>query len=374
MALFEKKETAILGVDIGTSSIKVIEVDRGKEGHRLITYGFVEDFHRDLRNLGKEDANLTSQAIRSVVQRARCRSRRAIAALPTYAVFTSLISLPQLSGDELDSAIHWEAKKIIPLPLDDIVLDYRILNANQKKSDGGFRIPFGKKNSGAPEEEEQLKILITGAAKETVEKYTEIFSLSGLELVGLETEMFALSRSIIGTQPGEIMIVEIGSAVTDIIIMEHGIPFFGRSLEQGGAGITRAIMNSLHINDKRAEQLKRDIGIRAGGQDASGVGGVPQIITSALEPIIHEIRYTLDLYKSHGATPSGRASGIIEKIVLTGGTALLPGIAEHLAQALDTRMFVGDPWSFLRYPIDLKSVLAGIGPKFSVAIGLALRE
>lgn len=372
MPLFEKKETSILGIDIGTSSIKVIEVDRTKDGHRLMTYGFVEDFHRDLRNLGKEDARMTSQAIRSVVERARCRSPRAIAALPTYAVFTSLISLPQLAGDELDSAVHWEAKKIIPLPLDEIVLDYRILNP-PKKEGGGFTLPFGKIKEGV-EEEPQLKILITGAAKETVQKYTEIFSLSGLSLVGLETEMFALSRSIVGTQPGEIMIVEIGSAVTDIIIMENGIPFFGRSLETGGAGITRQIVTSLHINEKRAEQLKRDVGIRTIGQEESGNGGVPQIIVSALESIIHEIRYTLDVYKSHAVTPSGKATGIIEKIILTGGTALMPGIAEHIAQALDVRVFVGDPWSFLQYPVDLKPVLQSIGPKFSVAIGLALRE
>lgn len=371
MALFEKKETSLLGVDIGTSSIKVIEVDRAKAGHQLLTYGFVEDFNRDLRNLGKEDAKLTSQAMRTVVERSRCRTKRAIAALPTYAVFTSLISVPQLSGEELDSAVHWEAKKIIPLPIDDIVLDYRILNG-KKEQGAGLKNVFGKKESVG--EEEQLKILITGAAKETVQKYTEIFGLSGLELVGLETEMFALSRSIIGTQPGEIMIVEIGSAVTDIIIMENGIPFFGRSLENGGAAITRAIVTSLHINDKRAEQLKRDIGIRPGGQDASGTGGIPDIIKTALEPILHEVRYTLDLYKSHSITPSGKASGVIEKIVLTGGTALMPGLSEHFAKTLDMRTFVGDPWSFISHPADLKAVLQTIGPKFSVAIGLALRE
>lgn len=372
MALFEKKETSILGIDIGTSSIKVIEVDRGKGGHTLVTYGFVEDFHRDLRNLGKEDAKLTSQAIKTVVERSRCRSKRAIAALPTYAVFTSLISLPPLSGEELDSAIHWEAKKIIPLPIEDIVLDYRVLNSKKEKSGGGLKGVFGKKDTGT--EEEQLKILITGAAKETVQKYTEIFGFSGLELVGLETEMFALSRSIVGTQPGEMMIVEIGSAVTDIIIMEDGVPFFGRSLENGGSALTRAIVNSLHINDKRAEQLKRDIGIRTASQETNGTGNVSDIIRTALEPIVHEIRYTLDLYKSHALTPSGRASGTIEKVILTGGTALMPGVAEYLSQTLDIRVFVGDPWSFIQYPPDLKAVLASIGPKFSVAIGLALRE
>ncbi len=373
MALFEKKETTILGVDIGTSSIKVLEVEKIKGGHNLVTYGFVEDFHRDLRNLDKEDSSLTAQAIKSVVARAKCKTRRATAALPTYAVFTSLISLPQMSPEELDSAIHWEAKKIIPLPLDDITLDYRILNP--QKGESAIKLPFGKKEEKQSDNDQNgnLKILITGAAKETVQKYTEIFSLSGLTLVGLETEMFALSRSIVGSQPGEIMIVEIGSAVTDIIIMENGVPFFGRSLETGGGAITRGIVNSLHINDKRAEQIKRDIGIRS-SDAAAGTGGVPDIIKAGLESIIHEVKYTLDLYKNHGITPSAHSTGTIEKIILTGGTALMPGIAEYFAQKLDMRVFVGDPWIYLNYPPDLKAVLNAIGPKFSVAIGLALRD
>ncbi len=372
--MFEKKETNILGVDIGTSSIKVLEVARVKNGHALVTYGFVEDFQRDLHNIGKEDSTLTAQAIRSVVAKARCTTKRASAALPTYAVFTSLITVPQLAGDELDSAVHWEAKKIIPLPLDEIVLDYKILNPKTEQS--LLKMPFGKKEEGShPHTDDSLKILITGAAKETVQKYTEIFQMSGLNLVSIETEMFALSRSIVGSQPGEIMIVEIGAAVTDIIIMQNGVPFFGRSLEHGGAGITHAITNSLHIADKRSEQLKRDIGIRAGTDAATnGSGGIPTIIKTALEPIVHEIRYTMDLYKSHTLTPSAQASGTIEKIILTGGTALMPGIAEFLSQTLDVRVFVGDPWSFITCPPDLRPVLETIGPKFSVSIGLALRE
>jgi len=372
--MFEKKETNILGVDIGTSSIKVLEVAKIKGGHAIVTYGFVEDFQRDLHSMGKEDSALTAQAIQAVVKKAKCTTKRASAALPTYAVFTSLISVPPLSGDELDSAVHWEAKKIIPLPLDDIILDYKILNP--KKEESKLKLPFGKKEESAkPGQEDTLKILITGAAKETVQKYTEIFQMSGLNLVSIETEMFALSRSIVGTQPGEIMIVEIGAAVTDIIIMQSGVPFFGRSLEHGGAGITRAITNSLHISDKRSEQLKRDIGIRTGQDSAtSGTGGIPDIIKTALEPVVHEIRYTIDLYKSHTLTPSAQSTGTIEKIILTGGTALMPGISEYLSQTLDMRVFVGDPWAYIQYPPDLKPVLETLGPKFSVSIGLALRE
>ncbi len=367
MSLFEKKDNRIIGVDIGTSSIKLIELEKKQDGtHALVTYGFVDQFNRDVKTGSKEDASLIGSTIKLMYERAGCMTLHATAALPTYLVFTSLIGLPPMSKEELDSAIHWEAKKIIPLPLEEIVLDYKIINQSHQKK-GGL---FGSKDKGTPED---LKILITGAGQDTVQRYSEIFLQSGLSLQSLETEMFALSRSLVGNDQGEIMIVEIGAAITDIIIVEDGIPFLGRSIETGGSAMTRAIMNSLAINEKRAEQLKRDIGLTV-VDETSGGGGVPQILRDTLEPIIHEVRYTMDLYKNHGVTPSNHSTGTIEKIILTGGSALMPHLAEYLAQALDIRVVIGDPWQHVHYHDDLKPLLATIGPKFSVAIGLALRE
>ncbi len=369
MPLFEPKEKNILGVDIGTSSIKIVELVQEKNGtFQLGTYGYIDHLPRAVAHKNPHDVELIVTSIGEVCKKAQCRTRRATAALPTYSVFTSLIALPWMSAEELDSAIRWEAKKIIPLPLEEIVLDYKILNP-QKKS--AVSLSFGKKDEGSAKEkiQEDYRILITGAGKETVQQYTEVFEQSGLTLVSLETEMFALSRSLVGEDPGEIMIVEIGAVVTDIIIIEHLVPFLARSLETGGTALTRAIMNSLKINDKRAEQLKRDIGLAGWEENA----GIPKILKETLEPIIHEIKYTLDVYKNHQLTPSQKATGTVEKIILTGGTALLPHCAEYLSKTLDMRVVIGDPWAHVTYPSELQGVLKELGPKFSVAIGLALR-
>jgi type IV pilus assembly protein PilM len=374
MGLFGKKEINVIGVDIGTSSIKLIELQKKDGNVELVTYGFVDHFEGEILGIERQDTTAIAHFINQIYQKSQCSTSSAIAALPTYSVFTSLMTLPAMKKEELDSAIHWEAKKIIPLPLEEIVLDYRILNAPPKK--GGLGISVGKKKKEEPKEGEdqpQYKILVTGASREMVNRYTEIFQKSGLTLKSLETEMFAIARALVGDDTGEHMIVEIGAATTDLIIVENAVPFLGRSIESGGYAMTRAIMNSLNINQKRAEQLKRDIGLLSYDESA-GAGGVPDILKSSIEPILHEIRYTLDLYRDHAVKPSEKATGVIEKIILTGGTALLPGIADYFSKVLDMRVVLGDPWERVHYQQDLKPLLATIGPKFSVSIGLALRE
>ncbi len=364
------KDAHMIGIDVGTSSVKLVELKKSKEGtYSLVTYGFVEHVEHNIRGDAKDTAML-AHVIKRITEKAGCSTTLATAALPTYSVFTSLISLPIMSKDELESAIHWEAKKIIPLPLEEITLDYKILNPEIAK--GGSA--SGKKKEEEVKEADTFKVLITGAAKETVQRYTDIFEQCGLTLTSLETEMFAISRSLVGSDPAEVMIVEIGATITDIIVVENGIPFIGRTIETGGAAMTRAIMNSLHINDKRAEQLKRDIGVSGMEQAGEGGGGVPDILKGTLEPLIHEIRYTMDQYKSLSVRPSKQATGTIEKIILTGGSSLLPGLAEYLSKALDMRVILGDPWAGVTYPADLKPILNTIGTKFSVAIGLAMRE
>jgi len=373
MPLFQKKELSLLGVDIGTSSVKIVELSVAGDGKRsLLNYGMVEQPPQSVRGLTQEESSSVAGYIRAILEKTKFGTKRTNAALPTYSVFSSLISLPAMSDEELESAIQWEAKKIIPLPLEEIELDSKILNKGMKKKGG---LPFGKKEEKKEEEKEDktVRVLITGASKDTVSRYTTIFQECGLHLASLETEMIALSRSLMGGDMAETMVVEIGANLTDIIIIEGGVPFLGRSIETGGTAMTRAIVTSLGISEKRAEQLKRDIGVTA-LDESGGSAGVPAILKSTLEPIVHEIRYTLDLYKNYPVTPTGKGSGTVDRIILTGGSALLPGLVEYLGKELDMRVVLSDPWNGIEYPSDLKPVLASLGPKFSVAIGLAMRE
>ena len=151
--------------------------------------------------------------------------------------------------------------------------------------------------------------------------------------------------------------------VQGIIIAEDGIPVLNRSVDVGGRTTTHAIVNSLKVDMERAEQFKRDIGFALDVQN-----GIPQTIESSVSPVVNEIKYGLDLYYSH---PTSRK---VERIILTGGSAYLPRLPEYLTSLLSMKVFVGDPWARVIYPVELKPALDEIAPRFAGAVGLGMRE
>ncbi|MFA6410911.1 MAG: pilus assembly protein PilM, partial [Candidatus Buchananbacteria bacterium] len=213
-------------------------------------------------------------------------------------------------------------------------------------------------------EKQYLKVLLTAAPKDLVKKYIDIFKSAGLNLLSLDTESFALIRSLVGNDKSALMIVDIGSVVTNISIVVNSIPVLNRSIDVGGLTITKAIANSLNVNLTRAEQFKYDIGM---SPDRMGQGSVPKTIEATLTPIVDELRYSLNLYRNQGQKS-------IEKIILTGGSSLLLNLPEYLSNLMGLRVFLGDPWARVMYPEELKPVLDEIGPRYSVTIGLAMRD
>ncbi len=342
---FFAKEKNYLGVDLGRGSIKVVEL-KNKEGKpNLSTYGYVEkgiDFAKDDSKIKIEQA---ANLLKEVCQKSHTTTNQVIASLPGFSVFSSVINLPSMPEKDLVSAIHWEARKFIPLPIEEVTLDWKKLESS--KDD---------------EENKNFKILLTAASRNLVKKYLEIFKIAGLELLSLETESFALSRSLVGDDPSVVMICDIGAKVSDVIIVEKSIPVLNRSFNIGGETITKAISSSLNIDLKRAEQFKIDIGLSEQGNEM-----IPKIIEEVMLSIINEITYTIDLYQSQNVDK-------IEKIILTGGSAFLPNLVSYFSKATSLSVLIGDPWSKIVYPVELKPVLDELGPKLSIAIGLAMRE
>lgn len=344
-----------LGVDLGATSIKIVELKEEGGRPRLLTYGYTE------QNVGypeKEFTETTEKAIdliKKICIKARTVSKQAVAALPSASVFSSVINIPAAPGKDLAEAVRWEAKKIIPLPLEEMILDWKVLTP--ESGAGG--------EAGAAIQQKTTRVLLTAAAKNLVKKYLDIFKGAGLNLVSLETETFALVRSLVGVDKSTIIIVDMGAASTAISIIENGIPFLNRSLNVGGINLTKEIAASLGTDFNQAEQMKYDVGMSA----ASG-GGVPKIIERSLAMLLNEIKYCANIYQSQESSQGKR----IEKIILTGGGALLPNFVEYLGSALNMRVYIGNPWARMIYPEELRPILDEIGPRFSVAIGLAMRE
>lgn len=348
MFSFLKKTRSYLGVDIGTANIKVVELTSGADKvPRLVTYGRAEYTGDNIKVDAARDVERIIATLKAICKQAHTTTIRAVAALPTFAVFSSVITLPAMSEKELGQAIRWEARKFVPLPLEEMILDWKLLQ--------GSAVSEGSKN---------IRVLLTAAPQNLVKKYLEVFKGAGLELLSLETEAFALERSLVGGGPGVAMVVDLGAVTTDICIIEHGIPILNRSIDVGGLTITKAIANSLSIDVKRAEQFKRDIGLSTGAPSA---GGIPKTIENTISPVINEIKYNFSLYQS-------QSSESIEKIVLTGGSSFLPNLSEYLEGLFQLKVYIGDPWARVSVPVELKPVLEEVGPQFASAIGLAMRE
>ncbi|OGG89898.1 hypothetical protein A3H03_01730 [Candidatus Kuenenbacteria bacterium RIFCSPLOWO2_12_FULL_42_13] len=399
MDIFSAKKS-YLGVDLGTSSVKIVELQDKSGRAILLNYGYVEQPTDIIRSSSREMEDQIVSIIKDIYKKSRLSSKRVVAALPSFSVFSSVISLPNMNKKDLAKAVQWEAKKFIPLPLEEMTLDWKIVPEKApikpivvKGKTLASEKPAG--NVGAPDTgpsesetgqsffnkflnrskyksaasagvalKNNLKVLLTAAPKKIVERYIRIFRAAELELVSLETEAFALERALAGNDPTPIMIIDIGAVSANISISENNIPILTRSIDVGGASITKAIMTSLKVDIERAEQFKRDIGF-----SAVGPGGLPDTVKSAISPIINEIKYSIDIYLAQNP-----AQNKIEKIILTGGSAFLPELVNYLSKLLDMKVVIGDPWDRVVYPLELKPVLSELGPRLAVAVGLAMRE
>ncbi|MFH1226181.1 MAG: pilus assembly protein PilM [bacterium] len=392
MGIFNSTQKSYLGIDLGAVSTKVVELGNEKGRPRLVTYGFVEEAVDLARNDSPEAKEKIIAFLKEICKKAGVKTNKAIAALPTFSVFSSIVSLPRVAKKDLPSTIRWEAKKVIPMPLEEMILDWKILPETEPVSN----LPADRQAGPVVERviktkngSQYLKVLLTGAPKNLVKKFMEVFNGAGLQLISLETESFALVRSLVGEDKSTIMIIDLGGATTNLSVIDKGVPVLNRSLEIGGSTITRAIADGLNINLVRAEQFKRDMGISLGSR---GQNDVPQTIEASVAPIINEIKYCFGLYQNQAlrpfdsqfsrngdnASPAGSSealfNGRIEKIILTGGSALLPNLADYLSKLLDIKVYLGDPWARIIYPIELRPILEEIGSRFSVALGLAMRD
>lgn len=344
MGIFSNEAPGYLGVDIGASGVKIVELKKEGNQAKLLGYSFSENISGDAAALWRDDNGKTAQLIRAAVDKAGLTSDKVIVGLPSYAVFISFINLVNVDKKNIEQAVIWEAKKIIPVPIEDVNLEWRLIESSTENN------------------KEQLKIFITAVPKLLVQKQREIFKAAKLNLVSLEPEIFSLTRTFIGRDKANYAIIDIGATTTNLSLIERGIPVLNRSLDLGGEHLTKKLANSCQVSLDEAEQLKYDLGINAHNFQHADI---EVVMTDAISPIINEIKYLLSLFEKRGSTK-------IEKIILSGGSAMLVNLAPYMEKILDVTTIVGDPWSRVSYPLELEPLLKEIGPKLATATGLAL--
>ena len=349
MALFSpSNDNAFLGVDIGDSSLKMVELKKKGKRVYLSNYAFSENVKKV--NFTKlNDTGYLAKAINKLREESNIKAKKVTASLPTFAVFSSIINLSGVDQAGLKRAVEDEAKKLIPLPLEEMILDWKIIPKSEKEKE--------EKKTGT-------KVFLTGSPKKLVKKYLEVFKKAKLELVGLETETFSLVRSLLGNDSANTLIVEIGANSTDLTVVKNSIPVLNRSLEVCGTSVTKALSEKLEISFLEAEQFKMDLQATLSDNNKEEL---PQLIIETMSPIIQEIEYMKDFFES-------KRNEKIEKIILSGSGSLLLNFDQYLSNRLDIQVVVGDPFSRLYYPKEIKELLKQVGPKLAVATGLAMRN
>jgi type IV pilus assembly protein PilM len=366
MALFGKKQERYLGVDIGAGGLKIVEL-LFEDGHyKLMTYGSTS------RNADVVATQLTSNPsgaikhLQALIKEAGVVAQDVIASLPVHSVFSSIIAIPKVKGElETRALVERQAEKLLPLPIAEMIIDYQLIDENKiTGKDPDVKTEHAslaaEKSAATGRADINVRVMITGAQKKMVSTYTNIFKDAGLDLMSLETEPFSLIRSMIGDDKSPIMLLDIGAFRTNMTIVENGIPFINRSIKVGGGSVTQAIAHQMGISIEEAEQVKYDL-------HSSG-NGIPKAVVDLFQPIVHEVNYAMEVFVKSEISRNQH----VEKVILTGGSALLPGLDAFLTEQLNVRTFVGDPWARVKVNPALRPVLDELGPRFAVAIGLAM--
>ena len=333
--LFSSKKS-ILGIDIGTTNIKIAQITTDGDKHVLDTYGLV-DVAFEIDEKKEEVINQTVQVLNILMQKAGVTTKKVVASLPNSAVFTSVLDMPKMSDVELKNAVEFEAKKYVPLPMSELTLSWTIV---EKFPDG------------------HSTVLITAVPNNILRSYLKIFELSKLEPQALEIEALALIRSVIGDDKGNNLLIDIGARTTHLNITEKGNLLLTRNIPVGGESITEKIAQSLKITVARAEQFKKEFGINQASL-------IPETIKPILMNIKQEAMQLQSIYRARSKS--------FDKIILVGGSANLPGLAEFFSD-LGPKVIKGDALNRLTYNQELKPLLQQYSGNLAVAIGLALRE
>ncbi|MCX6753257.1 MAG: type IV pilus assembly protein PilM [Candidatus Nomurabacteria bacterium] len=353
-------ESAI-GIDIGTSAIKIVQIK--KKGGRAVleTYGAVAlgpyagvDVGR-VTNLNEEK---TIEALKEVLKQSGVTTNSSALAIPSQSSLVFTLELPsQVKESDMANIIPTEARKYIPVPMTEISLDWFLLPKKQPT--------FEEENN--PElpalQAQNNEVLVVAIQNEAISKYRTITNQSGLEAGFFELEIFSSIRSNFEHELSPVLILDFGASRTRLSIVEFGSVKSFHTIARGSADITDSIAKSYDIEFAKAEVMKKEFGLYGNPTEKS----LTDIIKIHVDYVFSETNSVLLNYeKKYGKN--------ISKVILTGGGSLLKGFKEVAVSNFPTQVEMGNPFSKVDAPVFLEKVLAATGPEFAVALGLALRK
>ncbi|MEK7586930.1 MAG: type IV pilus assembly protein PilM [Patescibacteria group bacterium] len=354
LVLWQKKDNKVLGIDIGHSSAKVVQLK--KEHGRVILETYGEIALGPYGNLAVgQVASLplekTKEMLKDLFGEAGITAKSAAFAIPLGSSLLVILELPDVAGGNLDKIIPIEARKYIPVPISEVELDWWVIP--KREGQGTPSVP-GKKT---------IEVLVVAIHKEVVNQYNEIAKISELHTEFFEIETFSAIRAVYEGDPSPVGILDIGAGTSKLAIVDYGVVRLSHTISKGSQDITVALSRSLDVDFARAEQIKREVGLMEKEDD----GKIINIMNTITDYIFSEVNKALAIYQQ-------KYRRTISKIILIGGGALLKGMLETAGKSFEVPVTLGHAFGKVEYPAFLDKVLREIGPSFTVAVGLATRQ
>lgn len=349
-SLFKKKNKALLGVDISSTSVKVLELSRQGERYQVEAYATVPLPPNAVVEQGINNEEAVGDAIRQAVVRSRTTAKSVVLAVAGSAVITKTVEMSAgLSADEMDFQIRAEADQYIPYPLEEVALDWELAGPSDKSPD-------------------MVNVLLAACRSETVERRKDSVEIAGYEVAKVDVEAFCTERAfalleaqVAGENVETVAVLDIGATMTTLSVMHNGQSIYTREQLFGGRQLTEDIMRRYGLSEEDAQRAKLE-------------GGVPddyesEILGPFREAVVQQVSRSLQFFYSSSQFND------VDSIILAGGTSSIPGLAEQVQDTLGTQTVVANPFVSMTLSQQVNATwLANDAPSLMIAAGLAMRS
>jgi type IV pilus assembly protein PilM len=347
-----KRTKSLVGLDIGSSAVKAVELKPAGRGYKVAAFGSEPIPPDSIVDGAIIDGTAVADAIRRLFESRKIKTRDVAASLSGNAVIVKKITVPQMTESEIAESIYWEAEQYIPFDIQDVNLDYQIIET-------------GGSTGGKP----TMDVLLVAAKKEKIADYTGVIAQAGRSAVVVDVDAFALQNAFevnYGLQPGQIVaLLNAGASATNINILKGEQSVFTRDVSIGGNAYTEALQKELNLPYDAADALKKGMAV-----DGVGYDEAKPVLRAVTENMMLEIQKTFDFFKATNA------SDRIDRIVVSGGASRGEGFSDMLADRFESPVEAFDPFKTIGF--DAKKLGAGpaadLAPTAAVAVGLALRR
>ena len=338
----------MVGIDIGTASIKIVEISSWGRLKQLKNYGEVKSSLVSKKPLLDPKTNSsvieggnTSLAIKEILNEAEIKTKSVIFSIPDFYTFCTSFDIPQMPGEEIPDAIRYNASQYITLPISEVTLDWRLI-----PNVSGFQNSL-------------MKVFIVAIPNQVIEDYKTVAKDAGLELRAVEAEVFGIVRALVKDSRKTICLVDIGAQSSTISIVDQGFLKKSYSSNFSGNQLISTISSTLNISYKEAEEIRNKEGLNFSKQN------VLEALHNLIDPLLREAQ---NIFNDFSQSDKKQ----VEEIYLIGGMANMPGLKDYFLKSIKKQIYIPNCFLELSYPSILKDSLKEMSPRFSVAIGVAL--